>query len=166
MIKNSTINETICLTSLANGNFEYYDINCIDDLKEAYNDFDKRIAHDTDIEVQYIDGILNGYSANNFEYAIELVGDLDKDLEEVRDILNHTLNYNDAKAILEEGNYMYIAGNSKLDAFIEYVENLGTFNNVPKWLHGYFNYEKIMRDFEYDGLRIEETEFLTYLFIY
>ena len=58
--KSNYLNETISLMALGSGIWEYYTITCKEVLKEAYRDFDERIAHDTDIELQYIDGLLSG----------------------------------------------------------------------------------------------------------
>ncbi|MGL5714358.1 MAG: hypothetical protein ACRCX2_15160 [Paraclostridium sp.] len=165
LAKNTTC-ETICLTALRNGYFEYFNINSIQDLQEAYKDFDNRIAHDTDIELQYIDGVLNGQSCYDFEEVMELAEDTNTSLETVRDIYNTTLNLNDTRSILENENYMYIQGGSKEEAFINYLEDISFFESVPEHLESYLDYKKIMRDYEYNGLWINEINFTDFLFIY
>ena len=46
------LNETISLMALGNGIWEYFNITCMEDLKEAYKDFDERVAFGGDIELQ------------------------------------------------------------------------------------------------------------------
>lgn len=167
MIKISTICETICLTSLAYGHFEYFEVGCLEDIEEAYRDFDERIAHDTDVELQYIDGCLNGYSTYHIENIFELVEEYEVDIEEVRDLFNATTSLEETRSLLEERNYFYIDGHSKLNAFIEYVEEyLNYFQGMKERFKYYIDYEKLMLDFEIEGLRIEEINYTTYLFIY
>lgn len=167
MIKTSTGCETICLTSLAYGDFEYFEVDCLEDIEEAYRDFDKRIAHDTDIELQYIDGCLTGYSTYHIENIFELVEEFDADIQEVRDSFNATTSIEETRDVLDEKNYFYIEGHSKLNAFIEYVEEyLNYFDDMDDRFKYYIDYEKLMRDFEIEDLRIEEINYTTYLFIY
>lgn len=167
MIKVSTQFETICLTSLAYGHFEYFEVSSLEDIEEAYRDFDNRIAKDTDVELQYIDGCLNGYSTYHIENIFELVEEFEVDMEEVRDLFNATVSLEETRNLLEDRNYFYIEGSSKLNAFIEYVEeHLNYFSGMKERFKYYIDYEKLMRDFEIDGLRIEEITYTTYLFIY
>ena len=42
--KTQILNETISLMALRNGYWEYFNITCMEDLKEAYKDFDERIV--------------------------------------------------------------------------------------------------------------------------
>ena len=73
MNKTCILNETVSLMALGSGIWEYYNITCNDDLKEAYKDFDNRIAFGGDIELQYIDGCLSGYSCSVFEEVLEML---------------------------------------------------------------------------------------------
>lgn len=161
----SNICETICLTSLAYGDFEYFDITCMNDLKEAYEDFDNRIAHNTDIELQYIDGVLFGSSIEVFRDILELAEEFDAAIEIIRDIYNITCNLNDTRTILENENYMYFIANSKENAFIEYLEETSFFEGIPDRIINYLDYKSIMRDFEIEGLTIENVSYNKYLFI-
>ena len=44
-------------------------------------DFDERVAKGGDIELQYIDGILSGYSCEVFEEVLEMIDEYNKDIE-------------------------------------------------------------------------------------
>lgn len=156
--------ELICLTSLAHGHFEYFNVSCIEDIEEAYKDFDKRIAHDTDIELQYIDGCLNGYSCYHVEDVFELVEDFGQDIETVRDLLNATTSIIDTRKLLEDENYMYFEETSKINAFVEYLDTINFFEGLNYRIINYLDYTKIMRDFQFEGLQIIETDG-KYLFI-
>ena len=77
MNKTCVLNETVSLMALGSGIWEYYNITCKEDLIEAYKDFDERIAFGGDIELQYIDGLLSGYSCSVFE-DLDLIEDYEE----------------------------------------------------------------------------------------
>ena len=159
------LNETISLMALGNGIWEYFNISCMEDLKEAYRDFDKRIAKGGDIELQYIDGCLNGYSCNVFEEVLEMIEEYDKDIEEIKDILNATNNIEETKRIIENENYGYYYGINELDVFENYLYETDFFYNIPENIHCYIDVEKVKRDMYF--IDIYQTDiFEKYLFIF
>ena len=159
------LNETISLMALGNGIWEYFNISCMEDLKEAYRDFDKRIAKGGDIELQYIDGCLNGYSCNVFEEVLEMIEEYDKDIEEIKDILNATNNIEETKRIIENENYGYYYGKNELDVFENYLYETDFFYNIPENIHCYIDVEKVKRDMYF--IDIYQTDiFEKYLFIF
>ncbi|MGL5714650.1 MAG: hypothetical protein ACRCXT_01805 [Paraclostridium sp.] len=164
MLKSVTLCEKICLTSLAYGCFEYFEVSSLDDIKEAYKDFDRRVANDTDIELQYIDGVLSGYSCSKVEEVFDLMEEYDEDIEVVRDLLNATSCIDDTKKLLENKNYMYFEESSKISALIEYLDTINFFDGLNYRFINYLDYSKIMRDFEFEGLQIVELD-NKYLFI-
>ena len=107
MNKTCILNETVSLMALGSGIWEYYNITCMEDLKEAYRDFDERIAHDTDIELQYIEGCLSGYSCSVFEEVLEMLEEYNVDIDVIKDILNATNNIEETKRIIENESYGY-----------------------------------------------------------
>ena len=159
------LNETISLMALGNGIWEYFNISCMEDLKEAYRDFDKRIAKGWDIELQYIDCYLNGYSCNVFEEVLEMIEEYDKDIEEIKDILNATNNIEETKRIIENENYGYYYGKNELDVFENYLYETDFFYNIPENIHCYIDVEKVKRDMYF--IDIYQTDiFEKYLFIF
>ena len=54
-----------------------------EDLKEAYKDFDNRVAFGGDIELQYIDGSLNGWSELFSEASYVIINLGDRHLENI-----------------------------------------------------------------------------------
>ena len=49
-ISTQYIKETISLMALGSGVWKYFEISCMEDLKEAYKNFDEKIAFGGDIE--------------------------------------------------------------------------------------------------------------------
>ena len=99
--KSNYLNETISLMALGSGIWEYYNITCKEDLIEAYKDFDDRIACGGDIELQYIDGLLSGYSCSVFEEFLDLLEEYNEKIYIIKDILNFTNNIEETKRILD-----------------------------------------------------------------
>ena len=159
------LNETISLMALGNGKWEYFNISCMEDLKEAYKDFDERIAHDTDIELQYIDGCLSGYSCSVFSDVLEMVEEYNKDIEEIKDILNATNNIEEAKRIIENESYGYYYGRNELDVFENYLYETDFYYNIPENIHCYIDVEKVKRDYYFIDI-YSTDEFEKYLFIF
>ena len=163
--KTQILNETISLMALGNGKWEYFNISCMEDLKEAYKDFDERVAKGGDIELQYIDGILNGYSCEVFEEVLEMIEEYNKDIEEIKDILNATNNIEEAKRIIENENYGYYHGRNELDVFENYLYETDFYYNIPEHIHCYNDVEKVKRDYYFIDI-YSTDEFEKYLFIF
>lgn len=159
------LNETISLMALGNGIWEYFNITCMEDLKEAYRDFDKRIAKGGDIELQYIDGCLNGYSCDVFEEVLEMIEEYDKDIEEIKDILNATNNIEETKRIIENENYGYYYGRNEIDVFENYLYETDFFYNIPDHIQCYIDIEKVKRDMYFIDIYSTDN-FEEYLFIF
>lgn len=163
--KSNYLNETISLMALGSGIWEYYNITCKEDLKEAYRDFDERIAHDTDIELQYINGCLSGYSCSVFEEFLDLLEEYNEDIDTIKDILNATNNIEETKRILDNQCYGYYNGMNELDAFENYLYETDFFYDIPERIQCYIDIEAVKRDFY--SLDIYSTnEFEKYLFIF
>ena len=163
--KTQILNETISLMALGNGKWEYFNITCMEDLKEAYRDFDERIAHDTDIELQYIDGCLSGYSCSVFEEVLEMLEEYNVDIDVIKDILNFTGNIEETKRILDNKLFAYYYGTSEIDAFHEYLLEIDFFNDIPESKQHFIDIEKVRR--EYYNIDIYSTDILDeYLFIF
>ena len=163
--KSNYLNETISLMALGSGIWEYYNITCKEDLKEAYKDFDERIAHDTDIELQYIDGLLSGYSCSVFEEFLDLLEEYNEKIYIIKDILNFTNNIEETKRILDNKLFAYYYGTSEIDAFHEYLLEIDFFNDIPEAKQHFIDIEKVRRD--YYNIDIYSTDILDeYLFIF
>ena len=159
------LNETISLMALGNGKWEYFNISCMEDLKEAYKDFDERVAKGGDIELQYIDGILSGYSCEVFEEVLEMIDEYNKDIEEIKDILNATNNIEEAKRIIENESYGYYYGRNELDVFENYLYETDFFYDIPERIQCYIDIEKVRRDFYFIDIYSTDV-FEQYLFIF
>lgn len=165
MNKTCVLNETVSLMALGSGIWEYYNITCNDDLKEAYRDFDERIAHDTDIELQYIDGCLSGYSCSVFEEVLEMLEEYNEDIDTIKDILNATNNIEETKRILDNECYGYYYGRNELDVFENYLYETDFFYDIPERIQCYIDIEKVKRDFYFIDIYSTDV-FEKYLFIF
>jgi len=165
MNKTCILNETVSLMALGSGIWEYFNITCMEDLKEAYRDFDERIAHDTDIELQYIDGCLSGYSCSVFEEVLEMLEEYNVDIDVIKDILNATNNIEETKRIIENESYGYYNGMNELDVFENYLYETDFFYNIPEHIHHYIDIEKVRRDYYFIDIYSTDV-FEQYLFIF
>lgn len=165
MNKTCVLNETISLMALGSGIWEYYNITCNEDLKEAYRDFDERIAHNTDIELQYIDGCLSGYSCSVFEEVLEMLEEYNEDIDTIKDLLNATNNIEETKRILDNECYGYYYGRNELDVFENYLYETDFFYNIPEHIHHYIDIEKVRRDYYFIDIYSTDV-FEKYLFIF
>ena len=163
-------NIEICLVNLGNTcKYEYYTVRNTDDLKEAYKDFRYRFNAD-EIEIQGISH--SQYITDNIEDIFELIEEIklidnyDIELNTVIDVLEATKSIEDTKRIIKDYSYQYIEANNKECAFIEYLEQIDYLRDIPERFINYIDYEKLMRDFEIEGLQIEEVNYNNYLFIY
>ena len=165
MNKTCILNETISLMALGSGLWEYYNISCMEDLKEAYKEFDNKVAWGGDIELQYIDGCLSGYSCSVFEDVLEMVEEYNVDIDVIKDILNATNNIEETKRILDNECYGYYYGRNELDVFENYLYETDFFYNIPEHIHHYIDIEKVRRDYYFIDIYSTDV-FEQYLFIF
>lgn len=164
-ISTQYIKETISLMALGSGVWKYFEISCMEDLKEAYKDFDERIAFGGDIELQYIDGCLSGYSCECFSDVLEMVEEYNIDIDIVKDILNAVGNIEEAKRILDNESYGYYYGRNELDVFENYLYETDFFYDIPERIQCYIDIEKVKRDFYFIDIYSTDV-FEKYLFIF
>lgn len=160
----------ICLVDLGNTcKYEYYTVGNSEDLKEAYKNFRERFYAD-EIEIQSISHsqFITDYIDEIFDLIeeVKLVDNYDIELDIVIDVLEATRSIKDTQRIIKNYEYQYIQANDKECAFIEYLEQIDYLRDIPDRFISYIDYEKLMRDFEIEGLQIEEVEFKNFLFIY
>lgn len=159
------LNETVSLMALGSGVWEYFNITCMEDLKEAYKNFDEKIAFGGDIELQYIDGCLSGYSCECFSDVLEMVEEYNIDIDIVKDILNAVGNIEEAKRILDNESYGYYYGRNELDVFENYLYETDFFYDIPERIQCYIDIEKVKRDFYFIDIYSTDV-FEKYLFIF
>ena len=160
----------VCLVDLGNTcKYDYYIVENSKDLKEAYKDFREKFNAD-EIEIQGISH--SQYITDNLEDIFELIEEIklvdnyDIELNTVIDVLEATKSIQDTKRIIKDHSYQYIESNNKECAFIEYLEQIDYLRDIPERFINYIDYDKLIRDFEIEGLQIEEVKFNNYLFIY
>ena len=163
-ISTQYIKETISLMALGSGVWKYFEISCMEDLKEAYKNFDEKIAFGGDIELQYIDGCLSGYSCECFSDVLEMVEEYNIDIDIVKDILNAVGNIEEAKRILDNESYGYYYGRNELDVFENYLYETDFFYDIPERIQCYIDIEKVKRDFYFIDIYSTDV-FEKYLFI-
>ena len=155
----------ISLMALGSGVWKYYKVSCKEDLKEAYKEFDNKVAFGGDIELQYIDGCLNGYSCSVFNEIMDLLEEYNEDIDTIKDIVNATCNIEESKRILSNKNFGYYNGTSEKDVFENYVVETDFFYDLPEDKHYYIDIEKVKMDFYFiDIYKTDELE--KYLFIF
>lgn len=167
------IQERFIIVSLANtGLYKDYTVSSIKDILEAYADFESileaRGLGDTDTERQMLEGVCNDRTIDQLEQLLELIEQYNEELEFIHSLLEYYSNIEDVRNILESGCYSVYEGDSQLDAFIGYCEDLGTFSQVPESLQAYIDYEKYMRDCMYNGMTVIEVtkpQYRRYIFI-
>ena len=163
--KTYLLDETVSLMALGSGIWKYYNISCMEDLKEAYKNFDEEVAFGGDIELQYIEGCLNGYSCSVFEEIMDLLEEYNEDIDTIKDIVNATGNIEETKRILDNKNFGYFNGTSELDVFENYLIETDFFYDIPEAKHHYIDIEKVRRDFYFIDI-YPTDEFEKYLFIF
>lgn len=155
----------IIFVSLADtGIFKSYEISSNEDLKEAYNQFEEYCNKfgyiDQDIELQVnASTCINDSNVNYLSDYFDMVEFYEVDINLIVDLHNYYTNIEDVKHILNNGLYSVYEGsgfNPSLDAFYEYVEDMGILNNIPENLRSYFDYEKYLQDLQYEGLTVIE----------
>ncbi len=146
------VKEKLCLVNLSNMDYKYIEVSSSEDYINELNDFN---IFDTDVEVQYMDGALRGRATDNILDILKISEEYKVNIGEVGAIFNYFNNIEDTKNIIEN-HYMIINDINKKNAFIEYLEELDFFSNIPDNIIGYLDYKKLMRDYEIEGLNIIE----------
>ena len=75
----------------------------------------------------------------------------------------------DVVSIVENGMYFKYTGeglNPELDAFMNYCEDIGVFDEVPQNLQYYIDYEKYYRDMKFNGMTVIEIDYYTYMYVF
>ncbi len=160
--------EEVCIVRYSDNQFTYKTAGTSQELRESIKSFVKG----SDYEIQYMGGAL---SRNATDYVLELMEiaeEYEIDLHIIGALYNYYLDLSDIERVLENGNYMELSGSDKLDAFIGFVDEMGTLEAIPQDLRFYFDYEKYMQDLQIEGLEIVDLESsdgkgnYDYLFIY
>ena len=90
---------------------------------------------------------------------------------EIKDInaLSTVFDEVDVVSIVENGCYYKYTGeglNPELDAFMNYCEDIGAFDEVPQNLQYYIDYEKYYRDMKFNGMTVIEIDYYTYMYVF
>ena len=133
-------------------------------------------------KIEEILNTIDTYKGKIEKIRVTYIDKINKKLEKLEEILNSALtrsrvwiemqvkkitkSIQDTKRIIKDYSYQYIEANNKECAFIEYLEQIDYLRDIPDRFINYIDYEKLMRDFEIEGLHIEEVNFNNYLFIY
>ena len=75
----------------------------------------------------------------------------------------------DVVSIVENGMYFKYTGeglNPELDAFMNYCEDIGVFDEVPQNLQYYIDYEKYYMDMKFSGMTVIEIDYYTYMYVF
>ena len=90
---------------------------------------------------------------------------------QVNDIvaLNSVFDEVDVISIVKNGMYFKYNGeglNPELNAFMNYCDDVGAFDEVPKELQYYIDYEKYYRDMKFSGMTVIEIDYYTYMYVF
>ena len=90
---------------------------------------------------------------------------------EINDIvaLNSVFDEVDVISIVKNGMYFKYNGeglNPELDAFMNYCDDVGAFDEVPQNLQYYIDYEKYYRDMKFNGMTVIEIDYYTYMYVF
>ena len=107
----------------------------------------------------------------NIVLSKELIELVEVHQVEVNDIvaLNTVFSEIDVISIVEYGCYYKYTGeglNPELDAFMNYCEDIGAFDEVPQNLQYYIDYEKYYRDMKFNGMTVIEIDYYTYMYVF
>ena len=162
-MKNYTTIE-FCLVDLSNtGNFKYYEAEELADVNRAYNNMRSIFGAD-EIEIQSLNQ--SQFVTDNIYSIFELMEETDADLFEIINVLEATGCMEQTKEVIKDYRFQFIRTESKIDAFITYIEEFGYFDNIPNNLINYIDYDKMMRDFEIEGLTIHRVSHEQFIIIY
>ena len=153
-----------CLVNLGNtGQFKYFEAEELADVNIAYNTMESMFKAD-EIEIQALSH--SQFVTDNIYPIFELLEETDADLYEIIHTLEATGCMEQTKEVIKDYRYQFIRSDEKIDAFIFYIEELGYLNNVPDNLINYIDYEKLMQDFEIEGLTIHRVSDEQFIFVY
>ena len=163
---NKTENTTveIVLVNLGNtGQFKYYDIQDIEDIKTAYEDM-RKVFNADEIEIQGLSH--SDRLVESLWEMLELKEETETDLQDIINIYEAVGCMSATQEAIKEGVYYYIDARDKEGAFIQYLEDINYFEGIPQRVINYLNYRMLMQDFQYEGLIIEQIGYTdTYLFV-
>ena len=167
-MKNLNTNKTfkgveICLVNLGNtGQFKYYTINTLEDLKEAYMDMENRFLAD-EIEVQ---GMSHSTElCENLGAILKASNEYEMELERAIEIYEVVNCIEDFKKLLENESYYIVEADNELNAYIEHLEETGFFAEVPDHIINYIDYDALLRDFEFNNgavRRLNNNQYIIY----
>lgn len=169
--------ESIIFVSLANTMiFETYEINDLESLELAYEQFNKVLeAHgyaDTDIELQVAESEtgLNDYVVDYLYNLYKIQEEHEEEIDVIIALFKYYRNTADIRKILSDRCYSIQSGrghNTKIDAFDEYLREVGgIFDRVPDDLHSYIDVESIYIDYKCGGMTTLELEDDVYIFVF
>lgn len=126
----------------------------LEQLREEKPEDEIGVSHFT------VNGVEIPFNEENVEY---LLNEDDAEIAQVVTLLNH--GYGDASDLsdvtrdVEERNCtMVFYADNEEDAFMDYYEEIGLMSEIPERIVGYIDWEKLCRDFTFDGLTIVEIE--------
>lgn len=126
----------------------------LEQLREEKPEDEIGVSHFT------VNGVEIPFNEENVEY---LLNEDDAEIAQVVTLLNH--GYGDASNLsnvirdVEKRNYtMVFCADNEEDAFMDYYEEIGMLSEIPEQIVGYIDWEKLCRDFTFDGLTIVEIE--------
>lgn len=154
----------ICLVNLgATWECKYYEVESLEELRDAYRDMEETFNAE-EIEIQGMSH--SDRAVEHLGEIFELAEENDIDVDEIIEIFDATDCMVTTREIIENGSYCYYYADDKESAFMEYLDEIDFLHDVPEHLVSYIDYNKIMRDFEIEGLQIEILDYNKYLFIF
>lgn len=107
----------------------------------------------------------------NIVLSSELLELIEVHQVEINDIIALSSIYEevDIISIVENGCYYKYYGEGldpELDAFINYCDDIGAFEEVPENLRYYIDYEKYYRDMKFSGMTVIEVDYSTYMYVF
>ena len=107
-----------------------------------------------------VNGVEIPFNEENVEY---LLNEDDAEIAQVMTLLNY--GYGDASDlsdVIRDVEYKHcisvLYADNKEDAFMEYYEEIGMMSEIPEQIVCYIDWEKLCRDYTFDGLTIVEIE--------
>lgn len=148
----------ISIMQLGTNKWKYYNVYDLDSFNEAIDNFNKELNWmDGDYEIQLIESNIS----INEDYLYEFFKYIDENPNKEEDLLllMKVKDFNEAVQDIEEEKIItLIQAENKLDAFIEYYEELG-YPDSPEEFSNYVSWDKIMSDWEFGGLEIYDLGF-------
>ena len=126
----------------------------LEQLREQKPEDEIGVSHFT------VNGVEIPFNEENVEY---LLNEDDAEIAQVMTLLNY--GYGDASDlsdVIRDVEYKHfisvLYADNEEDAFMEYYEEIGLMPEIPERIVGYIDWEKLCRDFTFDGLTIVEIE--------